>query len=97
MDSGDTVLADHFKTDLQNTTYCSKTIQNELISCCGEALIEKIVDEVKESNFYVIMADEVQDCSNKEQMLLILRYVGQENKIKGKFIKFIVHDTGLTG
>ena len=43
------------------------------------------------------MADEVQDCSNKEQMPIILRYVGQENKSSEKLIKFIVFDTGLTG
>ena len=43
------------------------------------------------------MADEVQDCSNKEQMPLVTRYVGRDRKFQEKFVKFVLCDTGLTG
>ena len=97
VDSGDEVLAEHFRTASRNASYRSKTIQNELVSCCGETIIKAIVDEIKESKFYSISADEVQDCGNKEQMPLVIRYVSNEKMIQEKFIKFILCDTGLTG
>ena len=31
--------------------------------------------EVKNSKFYIIIAEEAADCSNKEQMSLVLRFV----------------------
>ena len=33
---GDVVVKEHFTNSPRNATYRSKTIQNELISCCGE-------------------------------------------------------------
>ena len=75
VDSGDHVLEEHFKTASRNATYRSKTIQNEIINCCGEIITASIIEEVKLSKFYLLSADEAQDCSNKEQMPLVLRYV----------------------
>ena len=49
----------------QNAWYTSKTIQNQLIE----------VIEVKEAKFYSIIADEVCDVSNKEQLYLCLCYM----------------------
>ena len=97
VESGDKVLQKHFETAPRNATYRSKTIQNELISCCGEVITEKIVKEIKDSKFYAISADEVQDCSNKEQMPLVIRYVNKEKSIQEKFIRYILCDKGLTG
>ena len=89
VDSGDKVLEQHFETAPRNATYRSKTAQNELISCCAEEVTNKIIKEVKASKFYSILADEVTDCSNKEQMPLVLRYVDKEGEIQERFIKFI--------
>ena len=41
VDSGDTVLANHFKTGAQNSQYTSPQIQNDLISCTGEGIRKK--------------------------------------------------------
>ena len=73
VDSGDSVLEEHFKNSPKNATYRSKTIQNDLISCCADVLNDQIIKEIQEAKFYSILADEVRDCSNKEQMPLILR------------------------
>ena len=73
-DSGDTVLQEHFVTAPGNATYTSKTIQNEIISCCGDLITEKIVQEAKECRFFSVLADEAQDSSNKEQMPLVIRF-----------------------
>ena len=97
VDSGDAVLKDHFNNSARNATYRSKSIQNEIISCCADVVIEKIIKDIKEAKFYSILADEVRDCSNKEQMPLILRYVSKSGEIQERFLKFIHCDSGLSG
>ena len=97
VDSGDQILQKYFDTAPHDTTCCSKIIQKELITCEGEVITDEIIDEIKHSKFYAVMADEVQDCSNKEQMLSVVRYVDRNSKIQEKFIKFVLCDTDLTG
>ena len=75
IDSGDKVLEDHFKSATKNATYRSKTVQNEIIECCGEHIRKRLVDEIKSAKFFSILADEAQDVSNKEQLALVLRYM----------------------
>ena len=51
--------------------YTSATIQNELISIIGEQLGESIVCQIPGNTpFYLILADEVTDVANKEQLSL---------------------------
>ena len=97
VDSGDKILEEHFRTAPKNATYRSKTTQNELICCSAEIVTNKIVDEIKQGRFFSILADEVADCSNKEQMPLVLRYVDPEGEIQERFVKFIHCDTGTSG
>ena len=72
MDAGDVVLADHFKTAPQNAQHHSPRIQNGLILCTGEWIRNK---EVQHAKFFSVCADEAADCSNKEQLPLVLRFV----------------------
>ena len=97
MDSGDTVLKEHFKSAPRNATYRSKTIQNELISCIAENIYEQIISEIKECGPFSILADEVTDCSTKQLMPLVLRYVDKNGEINERFMKYIPCDTGTTG
>ncbi len=71
----DDVLANHLKNSPRNARYTSKTIQNELIEVVGNHIRQGIIDEVKSSKFYTLIADEVTDVSNKEQLSICLRYV----------------------
>ena len=64
--SGDSKLEEHLKNSAKNAKYISKEIQNDLISCCGEVILEKIISEVKHSKYFSIIADEAADSSNKE-------------------------------
>ena len=54
--------------------YMSPMIQNDLIKCCGDNVREQILDDVKKSPFFTVLADEATDASNKEQMSIVLRY-----------------------
>ena len=53
-----------------------KNIQNELINISAELLRSKIVKEITRAKFFSIMADEATDVSVKEQLSLVIRFVG---------------------
>ena len=58
---------------------------------------KKIVNKIKESTFFSVLADEAQDVSNMEQMPLVLRYIDNSGTIKEDFIKFAHCELGTSG
>lgn len=56
-------------------TFLSKTTFNKLIDEIGGAIKKRIVDEVKASGLYSLMADGTQDISGHEQCSVVVRYV----------------------
>ena len=86
----DVNLANHLKNARRNATYSSKTIQNELIQVVGNSIREKIINDIKAAKFFSILADEVTDCSNKEQLSLAVRFVDSVDcVIREEFLDFI--------
>ena len=47
--------------------------------------------------FYSILADEASDCSNQEQLSLVIRYVDSDCVIRKEFLGFLHCDLGLSG
>ena len=84
----DHVLSSHLQNSPANARYTSKTIQNDLIEAIGKCIRKDIIEEVKRSKYYTVIADEVTDASNKEQLSIVLRYV-QVDVIKEVFVGFI--------
>ena len=80
----------------QKWQYISKETKNDLIECFGEIILYKIVNKVKCSKFFSMLADEATHCSNKEQMSLVLRFVDQQNIIREDFIGFLHCKCGLS-
>ena len=70
---GDKVLEQYLKNCRKNASYISKTSQNDLISCCGQFIIELVVRKIKENQIFSILAAQASDCSNPEQLSLVLR------------------------
>ena len=69
-------LAEHFKTANRNSTYMSKTSQNELLLCIKKYIQDTIINQVKSAGgFFGIEADEVTDSSNWEELGLVIRYL----------------------
>ena len=66
----DPVLAQHLAKSPRNACYTSKTIQNELVEVIGESIRSDIIAEVKRAKFYSVIADEVTDMANKEELSL---------------------------
>ena len=94
---GDNILKEHMLNHSKNASYLSKSAQNDIIGCCGQVVTEQIIKEIKLNKFFTVIADEASDCSNKEQMSLVLRYVDQHCNINEKFIRFIHCKYGLCG
>ena len=46
---GDKDLEKHLESYSKNSAYRCKTIQNELIQCCGEIIKEKILQDINKS------------------------------------------------
>ena len=76
VESGDDLLRDHIENAPKNATYISNTIQNEIIVVIGELIQKKILEDLHAgSDMFALIADETRDCSNEEQMALIVWYV----------------------
>ena len=84
----DNILSEHLKNSPRNARYTSKTIQNELIEVVGKYICNEIIAEVKKSQYYTVIVDEVTDISNKEQLSIYLRYV-YYGTVKEVFIAFV--------
>lgn len=90
IDAGDEILHEHVKTCAKNASYISKTTQNDLIECCGELIRNKIVDKIKKSKFFTIIADETTDVSVCEQLTICIRYFDVDTKeIQEDFLMFV--------
>ena len=84
----DSVLAEHLAKSPRNARYTSKTVQNELVDVIGECIRNDILAEVKQANFYSIIADEVTDAANKEELSIALRFV-LDGTVKEVFVDFV--------
>ena len=94
---GDTELENHLKTCSKNASYISKTSQNELICCCGKFIKDSLIKDIKESKFFSILADEASDCSNQDQLSLVLRYADKDGEIRVEYLGFLHCELVLTG
>ena len=73
--AGDTTLGDHLAHAPRNVTYTSPDVQNQVIDILGDYVREKILRKVREAGFFTLEANEVTDCSNMENLSIVLRYV----------------------
>ena len=94
--AGDAILRDHLQSAARNVIYTSHDIQNQLISILGDH--NAIFRKVRSSLCYTLIAEEVTDCSNKEQLCIVIRYVEPEAAtIREDRITFLEYDSGITG
>ena len=53
--------------------------------------------EVRKAKYFSILADEVADVSNTEQLSLVLRFVDENNDIREEFVDFLPCTNGSSG
>ncbi len=61
-------------TGARNAKYTSHQIQNEVLDVLAEMVRSTIINEVKESEVFSLLADETKDVGKTEQMSFVLRY-----------------------
>ena len=78
--------------------YTSPNIQNQVIDILDAHVQEKILQRVRQAHAYTLIADDVTDCANKEQLSVVLRYVNPEDTcIREDLVTFLECDSGITG
>ncbi len=98
IDAGDSVLDEHLSTAARNATYTSKTIQNQIIRVLAEQVTNHIIDKIKAAQWFTVIADEVTDVSNREQLSIVLRYVDNTTlMVREDLVGFFECDFGITG
>lgn len=66
--------------------YVSPNVQNELLKIMALAVLREISNTIRESSFYAIMCDECTDVSNKEQIVICIRWVSSDLEVHEDFI-----------
>ena len=74
-----TVLKKYLSSCPKNTTYTSKTVQNELVDICAKQVVGKCITEINDSGMFSIKADAAVDISNVEQISIVIKYVDMSN------------------
>ena len=84
----DEVLANHLKECTLNASCLSKTAENDLLECVNKYIQAEIVKNIKNQvagPYYGIMADEVRDISNWEQLGIALRFIKDGKPVEKLF------------
>ncbi|CAH3167123.1 unnamed protein product [Pocillopora meandrina] len=97
VDSGDQTLQQRLDTAPRNATYISKTIQNEMIETVGAHILNDLSQEIRNSMYFSVMADEAADISNKENVSVVIRFLDTTKTIREEFIGYYICEEGLTG
>ncbi|XP_065658797.1 52 kDa repressor of the inhibitor of the protein kinase-like [Hydra vulgaris] len=85
---GDKVLEHNLNSCAKNASYFSNSSQNELINRCGNYIQNFLISDIKENNFFSIIADEASDCSIQEQMSLIIRFIDCSFDVREEFMDY---------
>ena len=64
----------------------------------GDHICNAILRKVHSCLSYTLIADELTDCSNKEQLYIVMRHVEPETaSIREDLVTFLECDSGITG
>ena len=67
---------------LQKREYISPAILDELVKLMGKAILRSILDDIKNIQWYAIIADKATDVSGTEQMSVSIRWVSKDYKVQ---------------
>ena len=69
------------KQYVENGTYLSHDVINEMISLMSNQVLRKLLSEIREAQFYSLIADKATDVANKEQLCMTIRWVDKSFEI----------------
>lgn len=87
---GDKVLTDDILCSAANAMYVSLIVQSDVIHLLGEQIQTAILERIKKSTFFTILANETTDISRVEQFSICIRYFYDDCKdLREDFLAFI--------
>lgn len=66
--------------------YTSPEIQNEIMGIMAKFILRDVAASIKQANYFTLMADEVTDVANKEQVAICIRSVNEEFEANEDFV-----------
>ena len=66
--------------------YTSPEMQNEMIRVMALQVLRVIASSLHRTAFYTVMADEITDTSNHEQVVICLRWVSNDSEVHEVFM-----------
>ena len=84
----DHLLASHLDKCPRNASMISKTVQNDLLLHMRDFIIQHFAKAIADSPFLSVLADEISDVSNKEQLGIAVRYL-QGSRVAEKLLAFV--------
>ena len=76
----------------KSNKYTSHDIQNELLKVMALSIVRKIAGYIKIATFFCIMCDECTDSSNREQVVICIRWINDELEPHEDFIGLYMVD-----
>ena len=70
----------------QQLKYTAHEVQNELLSIMSQQILRGLALQIQKAVYFSIMIDETSDCSNKEQVVLVFRWVSEDLVAHEEFI-----------
>lgn len=89
MNAGDEILRKRFETTAVNAVYCPKSLQKDLLDICEMCIREEVLREVRDSNFFSIITDEVINIAGVDNVSLLIRFVDESDSLRQEFVGFI--------
>lgn len=75
----DPIVQSRLSEGARNASYTSPEIQNTLLNVMDNIIRKQISLAVQQAGVYSILADESKDCSKREQLAIVVRYVNLES------------------
>ncbi|KAK9402596.1 52 kDa repressor of the inhibitor of the protein kinase-like [Crotalus adamanteus] len=92
INSGDEVLRKQFETTAVNLAYCSQTQQKQMLEICENCVREEMLREVRDSQFFSLVTDEVVDLAGEEHLPILVRFVDDAHNLREEFIGFLPYE-----
>ena len=74
---------------LKNQHYMSPEIVNKLIAVLGKELLQRLLENIRDTSWFAIIADETTDIAKLEQLSISIRWVRKTYEVNEDFVGLI--------
>ena len=69
----------------KSSKYTTADVQNEMLTIMFLRVLKEITSAMQKALFYTVMVDKTTDCLNKEQVVLVIRWVDGDLNVHESF------------